>query len=337
VAVTGTQKAALLLMSLEPSTAAELLKSATPTMITKIAAELASMDETQYGRSAAEGPVREFHGLLSKVGGDAGPMDFMRQMLESTVGKQNIVRALGDVDHMIQLRDPFRPLRDASTSKLGEALKGESAQVAAMILGELPARKSAALLPLLDEDIRVMAVQGIASNQVVAPEAKLRVAAAIQARLQVDEIQADEQPAAVEPEGSEDERYRKVALLLRGLKAELSDELMENMAASDAETAAKIKRMMVMWEDLAIITDRSLQEALRSVDSRRLALSLINAEPHLVDRIRNNISERANSMLDEEASLLANSKDEDIELAREAILDSLRELNSDGELDFEED
>ena len=67
---------------------------------------------------------------------------------------------------------------------------------------------------------------------------------------------------------------------------------MENMTDSDAETAAKIKRMMVVWEDLAIVTDRSLQEALRSVDSRRLALSLIKADPRLVVQYRGAVEDR---------------------------------------------
>jgi len=336
VAATGTQKAALLLMGLEPAAAAELLKSVEPAMITRIAAELASMDDGEYRPSAGDGPVREFHGLLSQRGGETGPMDFMRQMLESTVGKQNIVQALGDVDHMIQLRDPFRPLRDAPIAKLGEALQGESPQVAAMILGELPPKKSAALLPLLDEDIRVLAVQGIASNEAVAPEAKLRVAVAIQARLQAGEEEAGE-PAAVEQDQSDDDRYRKVALLLRGLKADFCEELMESITDSDADTADKVRRMMVVWEDLAIISDRSLQEALRSVDSRRLALSLIGADPVFVERIRDNISERASSMLDEETSLLTSPGSDEIDLARDAILDSLRDLNAEGELTFIEE
>lgn len=335
MAASGTQKAALLLMSLEPSTAAELLKSAEPAMVTKIAAELASMDDGDYQSSAGEGPIREFHGLLRQARGDTGPRDFVKQLLESAVGKQNIARALGDVDHMIQLRDPFRSLRDAPIGKLGAALQGESPQVAAMVLGELPARKSAELLPLLDEGIRVMAVQGMAINEGVAPEAKLRVAAAIGQRLEAGERPADE-PAAVAPEEAGDDRYRKVALLLRGLKSEFREDLLDNITASDAETADKVKRMMVVWEDLAIISDRSLQEALRSVDARRLALSLIGGDPVSVERIRNNISERASSMLDEETSLLSSPTSDETEAAREAILDSLRDLNAEGDLTFVE-
>ena len=335
MAVTGTHKAALLLMSLEPGTAAQLLKSAEPTTITKIAAELASLEGQDSGSLVADAPVREFHGLLSRRRGDRGPEAFMRLMLENTLDKRRIDQVLGDVDQMIQLRAPFKAIGEAPVAKLANALRGESAQVVAMVLGELATDTSAALLPLLDEGVRVHAVTGMASNDEVAPEAKLRVAAAIQKRLQSSDAQAAA-PAAGQPSAGRDDRSRKVALLIRGLKAAFRDELMDNITATDEVTAKDIQRMMVIWDDIGVITDRSLQEALRSIDSRRLALALVKADPATSDRIRDNISERASSMLDEEISLLSHPKSEEVAAAREAILESLRDLNGEGELRFNE-
>ena len=335
MALTGIRKAAMLLMGLEPGTAAELLKAAELGTITQIAAELASLATVEAERSAGYEPVREFHEFLNRgTGSDTGA--FMRRMLESTVGRQDIERVLGDVDRMIQLRDPFRTIRESPTSRLARALEGESAQVVAMVLGELPARQSARLLPMLDEGIRAEAVRGMASNDAVASEAKLRVAAAVESRLQAPTGDGSA-PAESEESDTGEDRYRKVALLLRGLKSEFRTNLVEEMMGADPDTGKQVQRMMVIWEDVRFIAERSLQEALRSVDSRRLALSLIGAEPAVVERIRSNISERASSMLDEEVSLLSSPKEEEIAASREAILDSLREMNSEGELRFEDE
>ena len=93
---------------------------------------------------------------------------------------------------------------------------------------------------------------------------------------------------------------------------------------------------MVIWEDLIFVSDRGLQEALRTVDSRKLAMALTDASQAIVERVRTNISERARSMLEEESSLLSSPKPAEIEEAREAILDALREMNTKGELEFEE-
>ena len=93
---------------------------------------------------------------------------------------------------------------------------------------------------------------------------------------------------------------------------------------------------MIMWEDVPLVGDRDFQELLRQTDSKLLALALVGAEQAIFAKIRDNISDRAASMLDEEASLLSSPKADEIEAAREGILDGLRELNVKGELTFEE-
>ena len=95
--------------------------------------------------------------------------------------------------------------------------------------------------------------------------------------------------------------------------------------------------MMVVWEDIPQIVARMLQEVLQSADSRKLALALVDAEQKVAEKIRENISERAKAMLDEETSLLSSPKQDEIQQAREDVLAPLREMNSRGELEFEEE
>jgi len=127
-----------------------------------------------------------------------------------------------------------------------------------------------------------------------------------------------------------------VAILLRGLETDLRDQMVKSLSEQNGETAQTVQQLMVTWEDLFLVAERSLQEALRSVDSRKLALALVDADEKMVERIRNNISERATAMLDEEASLLSAPKASEITEAREEILNALREMNTRGELQFEE-
>ena len=73
-----------------------------------------------------------------------------------------------------------------------------------------------------------------------------------------------------------------------------------------------------------------------SVDSRKLAMALVDAEERTIEKVNGNMSERARAMLDEEVSLLSNPKPAEIEQAREEILNVFREMNKRGELEFEE-
>ena len=78
-----------------------------------------------------------------------------------------------------------------------------------------------------------------------------------------------------------------------------------------------------------------MQEILRSIEAKNLALAMVGAEPAIAEKISNNVSERRRVMLEEEASLLSSPKEGEILAAREEILNGLREMNLKGELVFD--
>jgi flagellar motor switch protein FliG len=331
----GARKAAMLLRSLDSATAAELLKSATPEVITEIAAEMAYLDVAGRGAKAAlVEPVQEFYSLLTRQGAKKDQGDFLRDMLQSTLGAQRSQEVLGQVEELVFARDPFLPIRTAAVEDIARALEGESAQVAAIVLSELPTKSSAALLALLGDEVRTDAVRGMISGEGVSPQARQCVASVVQSRL---ESFRESGEVAVGPEGGQPrQQLRKVAVLLRGLGTELRDGLIKAIADQDQEAAATVRDLMVTWDDLAYLADRPVQESLRGVDARDLALALVDADEAVVNKIRANISERAVALLDEEASLLSSPKPDEVEQCRESILKGLRELNARGDLAFEE-
>jgi flagellar motor switch protein FliG len=116
----------------------------------------------------------------------------------------------------------------------------------------------------------------------------------------------------------------------------MRDALVKAIADRHADAGTAVQDLMVVWEDIPTVADRSLQEALRQVDAGRLALALVGAPPRIAHKIRGNISERARSRIDEETSLMREPEDEEIDQAREEVLGYLRQLNADGQLKFEE-
>ena len=89
---------------------------------------------------------------------------------------------------------------------------------------------------------------------------------------------------------------------------------------------------MITWEDILSIADRSMQEALRSVEPNRLAVALYGADEDIVQKIRSNISARAVAMLDEEISLMQEPLEKEILDAREEVVGPLRDANEQGTL-----
>jgi len=325
----------MLLRNLDPSTAAELLQSAGPEMLTEIAVEVAALEQSgaDTGRASQES-ILEFFGLLHGQRSALAGGDFARQMLQIALGEQESQEVISQVDERLKMLDPFREIRSAEADAIAEALAGESAQAASVVLSELPASKSAKLLGLLDEDTRARAVACMTGVQEVSPTARLRIAGVVQGRL--EQVAKDQATAGGSGAGQSRQRLRKVAVLLRGLEVDLRNQMVESLTAQDGETAQGVQELMVIWEDINLVAERSLQEALMSVDTRKLAMALVEADEQTVERVQGNISERAKAMLEEESSLLSNPKDTEVQQAREEILNVLREMNTRGELQFEE-
>jgi len=334
VAETGVQKAAMLLRNLEPDVAGELLKATPPDVVKQIVAELVYMDATGQAADGME-PAIEFLGLLHG-GGERQRASSLQDMVANAVGRDRSAELLGEVRRLVDGRDPFIPIRQAEVPALAEALRGLHPQAAAMVLMELPPEKSAALIPLLEESVRAQAVRRMAIGERVSVEAQTRVAGLIRDRLEAQQKAQAAAGGGRPAQAGGNDRLRRTALLMRRLRRDLRDSLLESIHQQNADQAREIQNLMVTWEDIVIVADRNLQDILRTMDAEHLALAIQGADPKIEQKIRSNISERAAAMVDEEISLMRKPKMEDIQGARERILSELRQLNAAGELTFED-
>jgi len=335
VVLTGKQKAAMLLTSLDAVTAAELLKGVKPEVVQELAVELAYLDASglRNGRQIIE-VASQFCNSLNTAKKGFHINKFLDAMLKSTVGGEKAKQIQTEIGNLLQKRDPFISIRSADSKTLASILGTEHPQVVAVVLSELPPRKSSEVLGLLEQDVRLGAISGMTSISSVSTEAKRRIAQMVYGRLEA--LAAAARHGGAEPTLDE-QPLRKVAVIVRNLSKEIRDGLLAALQGKDSQAGEKVAELMVLWEDIPQITDRSMQEALRGVDSRKLALALFKADEVIVKKIRSNISERAAAAIDEETSLMSAPKKEDIEAAREELVLAMREMNKKGEISFVEE
>jgi flagellar motor switch protein FliG len=333
VPLTGKQKAAVLLTSLDATTAAEMLKGIDAATVQELAVELSYLDASGYRDTAQTFEVaRQFCKSLQQESGFHF-RSFLRDMLRHSVGDDQAQRIQQEIRNLLQKRDPFLPLRSADLPALAQVLETEHPQAVAVVLSELPPKRGSGLLGLLSESVRVSAISRMTSIGGTTPEAKLRIAQLVQGRL---EGVGSGAPAGAAVPVRPEQSLRQVALLVRNLDKEVRDGVLEAIRQKDQEAGEKVTNLMIIWEDLPSVSGRSLQQALRGIDERQLALALHEAPEEIVLKIKSSISERAATKMEEEKSLMAAPKKEDVRLAQEKILGALRELNKKGELSFEE-
>ena len=327
--LTGRQKAAMLLMSLDAPTAAELLKGLGHDEIQEIAIELARIDaaEQQDTREQVR-VIQEFYNSLQDSQTQTFNIrTFLGETLIGILGKEEAKQIQAQIKKVTVNKDLFMNIRSASTDELVLALEGEHPQTVAVVLSELAPRKSQEVLSLLDEEVRLKAVCKMTNPDVLGAEVRQRMATMVSERLRG----LKGETLVIRP-GRREQNLRKLAIMLSGLERDLRDQLVGEIGKQDEETGRTVRNLMVTWEDIPSIADRSLQEALRTVESARLAVALYGADEELSQKIRSNISERAVAMLDEETSLMQEPLEKEVLDAREEVVGPLREANEQGKL-----
>jgi flagellar motor switch protein FliG len=326
VAFTGTQKAAMLLTSLDADTASELLKGLSPDDVQEIAIELARIDASgRRNRDEEANIAREFYSSLqNEQGAGFSIKGFLNEMIVSILGKEKAEQVQSQIQNLTQRKDPFADIRVANTDELVLVLEGEHPQTIAVILSELAPRQSQEILALLSEETRINAVCKMTNLDMLRGGVKERIASMVSERLKSFKGETLlERPEQI---------LRKLAIMLGGLQKDVRDRLLDEIRKNDEETANTVRRLMVTWDDIPSIADRSLQEGLRAAQPGKLAIALFEATPEIVKKIRSNISERLAATLDEEIALMQEPLVEEVLEAREEVVEPLRKASEEGTL-----
>jgi len=331
----GIQKAALLLTSLDAATAKELLKGQPQEVIQKIAMELSQLDaQGKQNSEQAYQVAREFCGHLQQAQtGTLHIKSFVNSLIHGAAGKEKAAELQARMQQAVREKDPFLVIASASPAHIAAALENEPPQAVALVLSALPPKVSTEVLNRLQPEKSQQVIWRMTQAIEVSPKTLRRIGEILCKRIM--DLTREESPIVKETVPKE--MLRKVALVLSGLDKEKRDALLKEIEARDKETAKTVKALMVTWEDIVKIEDRSLQQVLRNVEPTVLAKALHGADPAIAAKIRSNISERASQMVDEEISLMGEPRKKDVLAAREEVVKPLREANETEELLFIEE
>jgi flagellar motor switch protein FliG len=93
---------------------------------------------------------------------------------------------------------------------------------------------------------------------------------------------------------------------------------------------------MFTFEDLLQLNSQAIQRIMRETDMRDLALALKKASDPLKKLLLSNISRRGAEAVQEEMSMLGTVKLRDVEAAQFRIIDAVRKLEAEGEIELDQ-
>ncbi len=314
----GTQRAAILLMSLGEQDAANLLKQLDARDVQRLGIAMAELKEVS--RDQMTSVLDRFIGVVdAKASIASGSQDYVRRVLTQAVGKQKTDMLLDRVSSG-QTGQGIEALKWMESKAVAQIISGEHPQIAAIVLSHLEPEQSAAILPLLTEEMRTEVLMRIASLNEVPQSALTELD-------QLVEKQANSAPpAALRRIGG----ARTVANILNAMDRGKSGEELGKIEKADGEMHQQIKDLLFVFDNLLDVDDRGIQALLREVGSDTLAVALRGAEPDVQEKILRNMSKRAAEILKDDMEARGPVKLTDVEAAQKEIVVIAQRLAEEG-------
>ena len=319
MATSDIRKAAILLMSLPEDRAAQLLTRLDPKQVEAVSIEIAKTSGVSGDEQ--ESVIQDFAGANpSAMTGSAGGLDVAKSLVEQALGK-NAGSTLDNVRQSIEAL-PFGFLQKIDSQNLLTFIIDEHPQTIALILSHVPPAQAADIISGLPVVRQLSVVRRVATMAQTSPEIIQEVERGLERRMAAVMSQQFENAGGVP----------SVAEMLNVIDRATERSLLENLAQEDPDLVEEIRRLMFVFEDIAKLGDRDIQNLLKNVESSQWAMALKGASEELKDKILANMSKRASDLLTEEMEYLGPVRLSNVEQTQQQIVDIIRRLEDAGEL-----
>ncbi|RMG69301.1 MAG: flagellar motor switch protein FliG [Calditrichaeota bacterium] len=318
--LTGTRKAAILLISLDDETAAEVFKHLSKKEIEKIAMEISALEAVRS--STIDKVMHEFFNLIRAQAFVAtGGFEFAQKVLEKAFDTKLAKEMLDKIKSSLQTKG-FVILQKADSTQLVNFLIKEHPQTIALILSHLKTEQTAAVLAELPEDLRADVAFRIAKLGKISPQLLREIEEAVETLAE----------SVLSEDLSKTGGAEALAEILNKANKSTEQSILATLEELDPELAMEVKSKMFVFEDLVLIDDRGIQKILKHIDKKDLTLAMKAADESVKEKIFNNMSERASQLLKEELEFMGPVRLKEVEEAQRRIIEVVKQLEEAGEI-----
>jgi flagellar motor switch protein FliG len=311
---TGTERAAILLLTLGEQEAAQVLKHMGAKEVQRIGTAMAKL--TKVTREEVHGIIDEFASTVeSQTSVGVGADEFLRKVLVDALG-QDKAASIIDRINIGRSTKGLEALKWMDPRAVAELIRLEHPQIIAIVLAYLDPDQSAEILAHLPAGMRSDIVVRIATLDGVQPTALT----------ELDDIMEKQFAGKSAGKTSVLGGAKAAANIINFLEPSQEGLIMEQITKTDEALGSRIQDLIFVFDNLLEIDDRSMQELLREVPADRLLLALKGADDALKEKIFKNMSQRAAEMLKDDLEAKGPVRISEVEAAQKEILQVARRL-----------
>jgi len=314
--ISGSQKAAIVLVALGESIGSEVLKQLNEEEVKSVSKAIARLDAVAPNQR--ESVLEEFFQLATQARGGRGGFEFAKKMLSNAFGPEGAKRI---AEHLPKTGARFNKniesLQKADPLQLSRFIEGEHPQTIALILSHLAASQAASLLANIRPDLRADVTLRIAQLDRVSPDVVARISTVISEKLKaLGELKTEVHGGP-----------RSVAEILNRMDSSISDEILGNM--QDEQPLVDAIRHFT-FEDLLLLDAMAMKEVVAKIDRKLLVVALKGTSDQMKQHFLQCMSQRGAEMMREDMEAAGPVKIRDVEAAQQQILAVVRQLENEG-------
>jgi flagellar motor switch protein FliG len=316
----GTERAAIFLMTLGEQGAAQVLKHMAAKDVQRVGAAMAQL--AKVSREEVTTVLDNFaRNVENETSVGIGSDDYVRKVLTDALGED---KAGGLIDRILLGRTSkgLEALKWMEPRAIAEMIRVEHPQIVAIVLAYLEPDQAASVLGHLPEWLRADVMLRIATLDGLQPNALS----------ELDEIVEKQFAGSARGAQTSLGGPKAAASILNLMDAGLETAVIDHMRKVDESLVGRIEDLMFVFDNLIEVDDRGMQELLRQVQSEQLLLALKGADEELKSKIFRNMSQRAAEMLKDDLEARGPVRLAAVEAAQKEILAVARKMADEGTL-----
>ena len=307
--MSGSEKAAMLLLMMGEDKAAEVLRHVSSDEVERIGMAMAAIKDVHLEQAVSVIDTFEVE-LAEQLPLALGLPNYVRNVLVNTLGDEQTLE--------------ISSLRWLDLDTVVHMLKEEHPQIIAITLAHMDQSQAGYVLDKLEQNLQEDVVMRIATMDKIPQAAIVELQEILDKKLAISSSFKSKQI-----DGS-----KLIAGIIKGLSTESETRVVEMLAKTDPAMAERIKELMFVFDNLLDIDDKGIQRLLRDVPGDTLTVALKGANPLMRDKVFKNMSKRAGEMLNEDMESRGPVKLSEVEVAQKEMVGIARALAEAGEINL---
>src|SRR4051812_13222596 len=321
-ALTGPEKAAMLMLSVGEEHAARLFELMDDDEIREISQTMATLGT--ISSNLVERLFIEFAEQFSQGGSLVGSMDSTERLLNKVLGKERVDTIMDDIRGPAG-RTMWDKLGHVSEQVLANYLKNEYPQTVAVVLSKIKPEQSARVLAQLPEPFAMEVVLRMLRMEAVQKEVLNDIEKTLRTEFMSNLAKTNKR----DPHGM-------MAEIFNALDRGTESRFLSSLEERNKDSAERIRALMFTFEDLLRLDIAGIQTLMRAVEKDKLALALKGASEALRNSFLGSMSERASKLLREDMASMGPVRLRDVDDAQAHMVQLAKDLAVRGEITIDE-